>query len=169
MRKLSILLAVIFFVGFAHVLAAKQHLPWDLKIRVFNGDKELKFEDFKGKVLLVNFFATYCPPCQVELLEFTDLYRKFNGQGLEIISFMVDQGGERVLPHLIHSKGIKYYVAIADEAVLSAFEWPDVLPTTFLVDQNGQIVKKFVGYAGKRDLEKAIIELLNRKSSETKG
>ncbi len=163
MRKLGIFLIVIFFVGMAQVLAAKQHLPWDLKLRIFNGEKDLKFEDFKGKVLLINFFATYCPPCRVELLEFTELYRKFNKEGLEIISFMVDQGGERVLPHLIHSKGIKYYVAIADETVLSAFEWPDVLPTTFLVDQNGQIVKKFVGYAGKKVLEKEIANLLEEK------
>ncbi len=164
MRKISLFLTAFLFLGLVHVLAFEQYLPWNLTIHIFNGNKDLKFEDFKGKVLLINFFATYCPPCQVELLEFSDLYRKFNSQGLEIISFMVDQGGERVLPHLIHSKGIKYYVAIADESILAAFQWPDILPTTFLVDHNGQIVKKFVGYAGKKDLEKAIIELLNAKS-----
>ncbi len=167
MRKVSAVLISLFVLGLAQVLAAKQNLPWDLKIRVFNRSQDLKFEDFKGKVLIINFFATYCPPCQVELLEFSDLYRKFNSQGLEIISFMVDQGGERILPHLIHSKGIKYYVAIADEAILSAFEWPDLLPTTFLVDKDGRIVKKFVGFAGKKALEEAIINLLEQKDSQT--
>ncbi len=167
MRRLGLFFIICGFLGLATVLAAQQQLPWDLKIKVFNRSKDLKFEDFKGKVLLINFFATYCPPCQVELLEFSELYRKFNPQGLEIISFMVDQGGERVLPHLIHSKKIKYYVAIADEEVLSVFKWPDVLPTTFLVDQNGQVVKKFVGYTGKKTLEEEILNLLTQKGSET--
>ncbi len=167
MRKKAFgLVTLLLFLGLAGALAAQQ-LPWELKIRVFNGHKELKFEDFKGKVLLINFFATYCPPCQVELLEFSDLYRKFKPEGLEIISFMVDRGGERVLPHIIHSKNIKYYVAIADETVLSAFKWPDILPTTFLVDQNGRIVKKFVGYAGKKVLEEEILNLLKQNDTQT--
>ena len=165
MRKLGFFIIALSLLGFTAALAAKEHLPWDLKIRVFNAQKELTFKDFKGKVLLVNFFATYCPPCQVELLEFGKLYRKFKPQGLEIISFMVDEGGERVLPHLIHSKKIDYYVAIADETVLSFFNWPDVLPTTFLIDQNGRIVKKFMGYTSTKTLEEEISNLLAQKKA----
>ncbi len=144
-------------------LAASVSVPWDLKLNLFNPSGEkLAFKDFKGKILIVNFFATYCPPCQVELLEFADLYREFKPKGVEIISFMVDPGGERLLPHLIHSKGITYYVAIADESVLSAFGWPDLLPTTFLVDRQGRIVRKFVGYVGKKFLEEQISTLIEK-------
>ncbi len=165
MRKFGIFFIALSLLGLTSALAAKEHLPWNLKIRVFNANRDFTFKDFKGKVLLVNFFATYCPPCQVELLEFTDLYRKFKPKGLEIISFMVDEGGERVLPHIIHSKKIDYYVAIADEAVLSFFNWPDVLPTTFLIDQDGRIVKKFMGYTSKRTLEEEILNLLDKKKA----
>ncbi|WP_022853490.1 TlpA family protein disulfide reductase [Thermodesulfatator atlanticus] len=163
MKKLITLTMALAFLAWAQVLAAKQNIPWDTKINTFSCSKQVaKLENFKGKVLLVNFFATYCPPCQVELLEFSDLYRKFNPQGLEILTFMVDQGGERVLPHLIYSKNIKYCVAIANDEILSAFDWPDILPTTFIIDQKGNIVKKYVGYAGKKELEKEILNLLKK-------
>ncbi|AEH45309.1 Redoxin domain protein [Thermodesulfatator indicus DSM 15286] len=162
MKKLFTLALVAFWILAAHPLQAKQNIPWNTKIQPFScpvkGDT---LKNFKGKVLLVNFFATYCAPCQVELLEFGDLYRKYNAKGFEIITFMVDRGGEVILPHIINSKRIHYCVAIADENILNVFNWPDILPTTFLIDKNGNIVKKFVGYAGKKELEKEIENLLN--------
>ncbi|OAG27592.1 TlpA family protein disulfide reductase [Thermodesulfatator autotrophicus] len=162
MKKWLVLALVIFFLS-VNSIQARQNIPWDAKIQPFSCPvKGNKLENFKGKVLLVNFFATYCAPCQVELLEFSDIYRKFKSKDFEIITFMVDQGGESILPHLINSKGINYCVAIADEHILNIFNWPDVLPTTFLIDKNGNIVKKFVGYAGKRELEREIENLLNK-------
>ncbi len=167
MRKIIIAWVFLLTLGLGlSPLAASSTIPWDLKLNLFNPSGEkLSFKDFKGKVLLVNFFATYCPPCQVELLEFSELYKEFKPKGVEIISFMVDPGGERLLPHLIHSKGITYYVAIADESVLSAFGWPDLLPTTFLVDREGRIVRKFVGYVGKKFLEEQLTALLKEGAS----
>ncbi|NPB08748.1 MAG: TlpA family protein disulfide reductase [Thermodesulfobacteria bacterium] len=168
MRKITIgaVLIVVLWLSLGS-LASANTIPWDLELNLFNpSGKKLTFKDFKGKILIVNFFATYCPPCQVELLEFSELYKEFKPKGVEIISFMVDEGGERLLPHLISSKGITYYVAIADEKVLSAFGWPDLLPTTFLVDREGRIVRKFVGYVGKKFLEEQISSLLKEETAK---
>ena len=163
MRKGLLMILVLSFLllGSTSLLATSKEVPWDLRLNFFSPtSKNLTFKDFKGKVLLVNFFATYCPPCQVELYEFSNLYQELKSQGVEIISFMVDAGGERLLPHLIYSKKIKYYVAVADENVLSAFGWPDILPTTFLVDREGLIVRKFVGFIGSETLKDEIKKIL---------
>jgi len=169
MKKTKLLLTLMFF-SFAFALnlyASSAQIPWKLKLNIFNyNERNLTFEDFKGKVLIINFFATYCPPCQVELYEFANMYPELKAKGVEIISFMVDEGGERLLPHLIHSKNIKYYVAVADESVLSAFDWPDILPTTFLVDREGRIVRKFVGFTGTETLKKEIDKLLQNQSAK---
>ncbi len=171
MKKLKLFFVLLFFSIslVSHVWATSAHIPWDMKLNIFNySDRNLTFKDFKGKILLVNFFATYCPPCQVELYEFANLYPQLKPKGVEIISFMVDEGGERLLPHLIHSKNIKYYVAVADEKVLSAFGWPDILPTTFLVDRDGKIVRKFVGFAGTELITKELDKLLQKQTENKK-
>ena len=164
MRKVWGIFLVLILIG--SVWASTKEIPWDLKINLFTPySEDVTFKSFKGKVLLINFFATYCPPCQVELYEFSRIYPELKSKGVEIISFMVDAGGERLLPHLIHSKKIRYYVAVADESVLSAFSWPDILPTTFLVDRQGHIVRKFVGFTGTETLKEEITKLLAESSN----
>ncbi len=143
--------------------AKNTHVP-DLSFYTAQG-KKLSFKEFKGKVLIVNFFATYCAPCQVELIELEEIYKRFHPQGLEIISFMVDREGALLLPHIISSRGITYYVAVADDSIFAAFGWPDILPTTFLVDHNGNIVRKIVGFAGRKTLESELRPLLNETKS----
>jgi len=163
-KKIIVLIFLGLFLGAPSLAQAKneQMLP-DLDCYTAQG-KKLSFKDLRGKVLIVNFFATYCPPCQVELIEFTELYKELHVRGLEIVSFMVDRGGEVLLPHIIASRGINYYVAIANDSILAAFGWPDILPTTFLVDRQGHIVRKIVGFAGKKTLEKDLEELLGPQS-----
>ncbi len=156
-KALLVVISLFFLLGISW--AKDQKVPYDIKFYTARGE-ELSFKDLKGKVLLVNFFATYCPPCQVELVEFTELYRKLHSKGLEIVSFMVDRGGEFLLPRIIRSRGIEYYVAVADDTILSAFGWPDLLPTTFVVDREGRIVRKIVGFAGKKTLEQEVMALL---------
>ncbi len=155
----------LFFVGclvFCAVsIAGDMHVP-NLEFYTAQGEK-LSFQKLRGKVVLINFFASYCPTCQVELLEFSELYRKFRPKGLEIVSFIVDRGGEYVLPQIMQSQGIKYYMAVADDTILSAFGWPDILPTTYVVDRHGIIVDKIIGYTPKKHLENELFSLLSKK------
>ncbi len=156
--------AILFFLFWLSIceisISSDIHVP-NLEFYTAQGEK-LSFKNLQGKVILINFFASYCPSCQVELSEFSELYRKFRLKGLEIISFIVDRGGEYLLPQIIESRGIEYYMAVADETILSAFGWPDILPTTFVVDRHGLIVDKIIGYTPKKRLENELISLLGK-------
>jgi cytochrome c biogenesis protein CcmG/thiol:disulfide interchange protein DsbE len=155
-RPLYIVLLLVFLTGFSW---ARDNLVPNVKFDTTEG-KRLSFKDLRGKVLLINFFATYCAPCQVELAEFSEIYKKLHHRGLEIVSFLVNEDGELLLPRIIQSRKIEYHVAVADESILAAFGWPDMLPTTFVVDRRGHIVRKIIGFAGKRALEEEIKKLL---------
>lgn len=116
--------------------------------------------DFRGKVVVVNFFKSDCPPCMVELRELAKLYRKYEKDGLMIISLMIDEEGLPLLPRIVEAKGITYPVGLASEEVIQAFGGVYITPTTFIIDRQGEVVKRFIGYAGREYLEKKIRKYL---------
>ncbi|HIE33271.1 MAG TPA: TlpA family protein disulfide reductase [Thermodesulfobacteriaceae bacterium] len=122
--------------------------------------KTYYFSDFKGKVVLVNFFASYCPPCMVELNELAKLYKKYQDDGLVVVSLMVDEEGRALLPQIVEAKGITYPVGVATEEVLKAFGDPPITPTTFIINKEGVVVKRLLGYTGRKYLERKIKEYL---------
>ena len=131
----------------------------EVSFSTFDG-KTYRFSDFKGKVVLVNFFATYCPPCMVELRDLAKLYRKYRDRGLVVVSFMVDEEGRPLLPQIVEAKGITYPVGVATEKVLRAFGDFPTTPTTFIINKKGMVVSRMVGYSGRRHLEEKIKEYL---------
>lgn len=117
-------------------------------------------DQFKGKVMVVDFWATWCPPCREEIPGYIDLYRKYGKDRLVIVGASVDEGGPAVVKAFIAKFGINYPVVMADEPTESAFGGMDAIPTTFLIDQNGQIRDKKVGAEPTADYEKKIQALL---------
>lgn len=104
--------------------------------------------DFQGKVLVLDFWATYCPPCREQTPHLIDLQRRFGAQGLQVVGLNV--GGEDDRPKIagfVKEFDIQYPLAIpSDEASQLYFADNDAIPQTYIFDRKGRLVQRFVGY-----------------------
>ena len=113
-----------------------------------------------GKVLLVTFFATWCPPCIQEIPSLVALQDSFKSKGFSVVAFSVDEGELAPLKKLIDKYGINYPVLLAEPFVTKSFGGVSGIPVTFLVNRKGQIVKKYLGYVSHDHLEEEIKNML---------
>ena len=123
--------------------------------------KTIRSSDFNGKVVILDFWATWCPPCREEIPGFIALQQEYGKKGLVVIGVSEDQGGPDVVKKFMKGIGINYTVVMADDKTVKAFGEIEALPTTFIIDRNSQIVKQHVGAADKEEFEKEIKPLLN--------
>ena len=123
-------------------------------------DNEISSQDFKNKVLIIDFFATWCPPCIMEIPHLVKIKEEFGESGFEIIGISVDNNPKEVLPNFIKEKNINYPIVLVSTQTVSDFGGIKYLPTTFIVGRDGKITKKFVGYTEPEEFEKIIKTLL---------
>lgn len=122
--------------------------------------KVVKSSSFEGKVLLLTFFATWCPPCVQEVPVLNDLQGKLEGSGFSVIGLSVDQQGPKVVKKFMKKKDIRYPVLMAEASTTSDFGGVYGIPVSFLVNKSGNVVKKYTGYVGHKILEKDVRSLL---------
>jgi|GEM_PF-1309109 len=132
-------------------------------IKTIDG-KTITKNDIYGKVVFLNFFATWCPPCKAETPGIVALYNKYSSRGLIVLGISVDQENptERV-KDFVQAYRINYPVAIADREIVRLFGDIRSIPTSFLIDKNGRIRKRLVGYQDESTLERLIQHLLEEK------
>ena len=122
--------------------------------------KVVSISDFKDKVIIIDFWATWCPPCQAEIPHFQSLYEDYSQKGLVIIGVALDKGGIKTVKPFVEGKGVTYPIVIGTEEVVNSYGGVRGIPTTFIVDRNGKIIEKIVGYRDKSFFESAIKKLL---------
>ena len=122
--------------------------------------KTVSLSDFKGKVVLLNFWATWCPPCRAEIPDLIALQKEYGKRGLVILGISVDQGGVEGVRSFVNTAGINYTVLSANRTVVKAYGPIRGIPTSFLVDREGNIADRFSGYREKAVFEGAIRKLL---------
>ena len=122
--------------------------------------KEIKSESFAGKSLLVTFFATWCPPCIQEIPTLIEVHNEFGPKKFSVIGLSVDQDGKKIVRQLVERKKINYPVMMADNSVTRSFGGVYGIPTTFLVNMRGNVVKKYTGYIPHSVLIKDIKQVL---------
>ncbi len=122
--------------------------------------KIVRLSDFSGKVVILNFWATWCPPCREEIPHFIELYRKYRSSGFEMVGISMDMVGPEVAKSFIKEFGINYSILMGNEEVTLIYGGIRGIPTTFVIDRQGRIHKKFVGYRGKETVEKLLKTLL---------
>lgn len=121
----------------------------------------LDSRDLDGKVLLVTFFATWCPPCIQEIPSFIELQSSYGAKGFSVLAFSVDEGDPEPLEKLIEKYSINYPVFLAEPEITKGFGGVTGIPVTFLVNRKGEIVKKYLGYVEHDVLEEEIRNILS--------
>jgi thiol-disulfide isomerase/thioredoxin len=151
MKKIRFPLLLTAIIVLAAVLSLAGRLSATTKMPVFSlpdviDGKIVDSREFQGKVLLVTFFATWCPPCMEEVPSLVGLQKELAKDGFSVIGLSVDEEGPRVVGKLVIKMGINYPVAMADKGTITSFGGVYGIPVSFLVNQNGNIVKKYTGY-----------------------
>jgi peroxiredoxin len=130
----------------------------DLRLTTVKGE-ELKLADYKGKVVLLNFFGSWCGPCRKEAPELVKLQRKMEAKGLQIIGLAVSSPLNDVKDFISKYK-INYPVALYGEKELKSYGGVRAVPTTFFVDKKGQMAGGVEGLVPAKTLEDKVKELL---------
>ncbi len=117
---------------------------------------EVTLSQFKGKVVIVDFWATWCPPCRAEMPFYVNLYKKLADRGLVIVGISLDAQGPGVVRKFVESMGITYPIVMGDEEVTAAYK-VELMPTTFVVDREGRIRHSKIGaVSNEAEFEKRI-------------
>ena len=116
---------------------------------------------FSGKVLYITFFATWCPPCVQEVPVLVELQDRLAESGFSIIGLSVDEEGAAAVAGFVEKKAINYPVLMAEFETTMDFGGVFGIPVSFLVNKNGNVVKRYTGYVQRKVLEKDIHSLLN--------
>ncbi len=109
---------------------------------------------FQGKAMLINFFATWCPPCRKEIPSFIELQNAFGPKGFTVIGISTDEGGSALVAKFVEKMKINYPVVMGDTQTPMAFGGIIGIPSSFLVDRQGNVVKRYDGYVDHKTLER---------------
>jgi peroxiredoxin len=122
--------------------------------------KPVNFSRFKGKVVVLDFWATWCVPCRSEIPGYVKLQEKYKDKGLAVIGVSLDQAGPEVVKKFMGDFQMNYQVVMGDDAVVAAFGGVDGIPTTFIIDRTGIIRDKKVGAMETAEYEKVLLQYL---------
>jgi len=124
------------------------------------GGGELTLSEAAGKVIILDFWATWCGPCRMEIPGFIELYGKYKDRGLMIIGVSLDRGGASDVAPYAEEAGINYPLVLGDRSIANLYGGIRGIPTTFIIDRNGNRRETLIGYHDKDVFEKYVTKLL---------
>lgn len=133
----------------------------DFKLKLTNG-KDIKLSDYKGKIVIIDFWATWCPPCRKGIPDLIDIQKRYDKK-LVVIGISLDTETKDDVVPFINKYGINYPVAYGNMEVVQAYGNIQAIPTSFIIDQKGNIVDTHVGLVNKVIYVNKIEELLKKK------
>jgi peroxiredoxin len=128
--------------------------------------KTVKLSDYRGKVVLLNFWATWCGPCKVEIPWFIDFEQTYKDRNFTVVGISMDDDGWTSVRPYVQQRKINYPVLIGSEEVSTKYGGVDSLPTTFVIDQAGRIASIHVGLVSKSEYENEIRNLLDNPTKD---
>jgi thiol-disulfide isomerase/thioredoxin len=134
----------------------------DFTLQSLDG-KTTHLSDFRGKAVLLNFWATWCGPCKIEMPWFVDLQKEYGAQGLQIVGVAMDDASKEDIAKFAKDMGVNYPILIGKESVGDEYGGVPALPESFLIARDGKIVDKIIGLRGKAEIEDAVKKALDTK------
>ena len=120
------------------------NLAPDFELPALDG-KDLKLSDLRGKAVLLNFWATYCGPCKIEMPWFVELQKEYGPQGFQIVGVAMDDASTEDIAKFAKEMGVNYPILIGKESVGQSYGGVSVLPTTFFLDRDGKLIAREFG------------------------
>jgi cytochrome c biogenesis protein CcmG/thiol:disulfide interchange protein DsbE len=122
--------------------------------------KPVKLSNFSGKVVILNFWATWCPPCTEEIPTLVEIQKEYGGKGVVVVGVSVDDGGVAIVRSFLNQNRLNYPVVLASRLVTDIYDSTGAIPTTYLIDRNGKVAHVQLGEIDKAHLEKQLKRLL---------
>ncbi len=129
--------------------------------------KSMRLSDLRGKAVLLNFWATWCGPCKIEMPWFVELQNQYGSQGLQVVGVAMDDSSKDDIAKFAKDMGVNYPVLLGKEAVGDLYGGVPALPETFFISRDGKIVDKIIGLKGRSDIEDAVKKALNTQPAGT--
>lgn len=134
----------------------------DFALKDLSG-KTIRLSDYRGKAVVLNFWATWCPPCRHEIPWLVDLQKQYGPHGLEIIGISMDETGPAAVKQFAERMGVNYKVVMGDNSVVANYGGVRVLPTTFYIGRDGKVVSVVPGLISRQEMEGIIQRSLSSK------
>jgi len=143
--------------------STKANIAPGFALRSLDG-RTVKLSDFRGKAVLLNFWATWCAPCRIEMPWLVEFYKQYQSQGLEIVGVSMDDAGqETAVAEFIKEHNVNYPILIGNNDVADLYGGLRFLPQTLFIDREGNIVKTMYGIKSKEDFEHSIKEFVGQR------
>ena len=153
--------------SFAPRLALASPAP-DFTLQSLDG-KTMRLSDFRGKAVLLNFWATWCGPCKIEMPWFVELQNQYASQGFQIVGVAMDDASKEDISKFAKDMGVNYPILIGKESVGEEYGGVPALPESFLIGRDGKIVEKILGLRGKAEIEDAIKKALDTRPATSQA
>lgn len=124
------------------------------------GGRSVSLADYKGKVVLLNFWATWCPPCRAELPDFVKMQREYAKQGLQIVGVTYPPETARGVRRFVRRLGVNYPVALGTKETKALFDTGETLPLTVVIDREGNVRDTIEGILLPEEFELKVKPLL---------
>ncbi len=147
-------------------VVAKGQLAPDFVLKDLSG-KTVKLSDYRGKAVVLNFWATWCPPCKTEIPWFEDLQDRYGNQGLEVVGVALDDSSDQDIAKFAQEMKMNYPVLLGKEETSDLYGGVDALPTTFYIDRSGKITEMVPGLVDRKEIENNALKALNGSAGST--
>ena len=131
----------------------------DFRLPAVDGSM-VSMSDYSGKVILVDFWATWCPPCNDMIPILSKLHKQYSDKGLVILGISLDQEGLGALGTFVYENMIPYKVVMGDNRISNSFGGVSTIPTLYMVDRDGRLVRKLTGFHNYAQLEEQVKKYL---------
>jgi len=127
----------------------------------------VSLSDFEGDVIILDMWATWCPPCRQEIPFLVSLYEEYKDRGLAVVGVGLDRGGASVLAPFVEENGVTYTILVGDDSIGRLYGVSGI-PMTLMIDRNGLVASKEVGFAPSMEegMRAKVLELLEQKATE---
>ncbi|NGP88935.1 TlpA family protein disulfide reductase [Aliifodinibius halophilus] len=140
----------------------------DFTVTLVNGES-FQLSKHRGKVVMLNIWATWCPPCEEETPDFVDLYNKYKDDGLLVLGVSIDEQGESVVKPFMEKYDVNYPMVIDDGTIMDKYGPTMGVPTTYVIGPEGNLQYFAVGALTKKELEPRLQKLLGLNQEDKKS